>query len=166
MPPQQEYLIIGLRQSGMLFFRKVRATMLRLGAKQSVVDPCLFVIRRGGGFVKLLWHVDDACVVSTSPELYDEVFAAMQGEYEIRQDPLEHFLGVVIKRRRDGAIELSQASYLDALVEKLGVPLRPATSPAAAGSKTKLTKCMEPSTDEERRRMEGVPYRVAVGALL
>ena len=102
------------------------------------------------------------------PELYDEIFAAMQDEYEIRQDPLEHFLGVVIKHRRDGAFELSQAPYLDALIEKLGALLRTAaaTSPAAAGSKAKLTKCMEPSTDEERRRMEGVPYRADVGALL
>ena len=158
--------IYGLRQSGMLFFRKVRSTMLRLGATQSVVDPCLFVIRRGEKFVKLLWHVDDACVVSTSPELYNEVFTAMQSEYEIRQDPLEHFLGVVIRHRRDGAFELSQAPYLDTLVEKLGIPLRPATSPAAAGSKAKLSKLMEPATEEERSRMEGVPYRAAVGALL
>ena len=158
--------IYGLRQSGMLFFRKVRATMLRLGATQSVVDPCLFVIRRGNEFVKLLWHVDDACVVSTSLRLYDEVFAAMQAEYEIREDPLEHFLGVVIRQRSDGGFELSQAPYLDALVEKLGISSRTATSPALAGSKSKLSKAMEPSTEEERKRMADLPYREAVGALL
>jgi hypothetical protein len=141
--------------------------MLSLGAVQSVVDPCLFVIWRSNKFIKFLWHVDDAAVFSNSQSLYDDVFKSVQEVFDISKDPLEHFLGIVINHRDDGAFELSQAPYLDTLLERIGLASTgTANSPEASGRKGKLTRAMSPQTPADQAIMDAIPYREVVGALL
>ena len=69
---------------------------------QSVVDPCFFTIQRGGKWLKMALHVDDAAVFSNSRELYDDVFKGMLRIFKIRDDPLEHFWGLLYHVRLTG----------------------------------------------------------------
>ena len=76
-------------------------------------------------------HVDDAAVFSNSRELYDDVFKGMLRIFKIRDDPLEHFLGVVVSRAPDGAFLLSQKPYIEELLVRLGLEDSPtALSPS------------------------------------
>jgi hypothetical protein len=164
--------IYGLKQSSHLFYEMVRNHLVLPcdqggeGASQSVVDPCFFTIQRGGKWLKMALHVDDAAVFSNSRELYDDVFKGMLRIFKIRDDPLEHFLGVVVSRAPDGAFLLSQKPYIEELLVRLGLEDSPtALSPSRGGKAGRLTKEMSPRNQAERNTMASVPYAQAVGAL-
>ena len=159
--------IYGLKSSSRLFYLMLRDNLLALGAVQSVIDPCMFVVNGSDGeFVKLVVHVDDVGVVSNCRALYDSTFATLKKVFAFRQEPLEHFLGVVIKRRGDGAFCLSQWPYIKELLVKLGLESAPMQeSPALGGSAGKLNRDMSPSTPHEQALMDRVPFKTAVGAL-
>jgi len=164
--------IYGLKQSSHLFYEMVRNHLVLPcdqggeGASQSVVDPCFFTIQRGGKWLKMALHVDDAAVFSNSRELYDDVFKGMLRIFKIRDDPLEHVLGVVVSRAPDGAFLLSQKPYIEELLVRLGLEDSPtALSPSRGGKAGRLTKEMSPRNQAERDAMASVPYAQAVGAL-
>ncbi len=94
----------------------------------------------------------------------NDVFKGMLRIFKIRDDPLEHFLGVVVSRAPDGAFLLSQKPYIEELLVRLGLEDSPtALSPSRGGKAGRLTKEMSPRNQAERNTMASVPYAQAVG---
>ena len=137
---------------------------------QSAADECFFTIKRGDSFLRILLHIDDFCVTSSCNMLYDEVFNDMCSVFKLTDydgAELSHYLGVAV-RRVEGNIQLSQTSYIEELLERLGMQhCAGAASPAAPGSAGKLVKREDdnPLTPVEEAMMASVPYKTAVCSL-
>jgi hypothetical protein len=166
--------LYGTKQASKLFHDLVRSTLLGLGGavggaacEQSDADCCLFIVRRGASWVKILTHVDDFAVTFNDKAMYTEVFGAMQAVFKITADsPISHFLGVRVTRRGDGAYLLDQQAYIDELLERLGMEgCALFDSPEATGSKARLHPLEAPNSPADAEFMAEVPYRAAVGAL-
>lgn len=166
--------VYGCPQSGRLWFKKLTSTIMAaadtLGASVTVdqgkADECLFVLRRGDEWVKSLYHVDDGAHSFNSQALYDEFLAHLQLTLDIKDMPLDHFLGLQVRRGDDGVVHLCQSTYIDTVLERYGLSdATEAWSPEATGTKAKLTPLSAPLSAAEALFMQGVPYGEAVGAL-
>ena len=168
--------IYGTKQASKLFHDKVRDTLLSLGARvdglvvhQAVSDDCLFVLRRGDAWLKVLTHVDDFAVTYNDDGLYDAVFAVMSADFEITdydRGPIGHYVGIKVERLEDGAYHLSQQAYIEEVLDRLGLTdCAHQLSPEATGSGAKLRPIGRVLSPSEKEFMAAVPYRAAVGAL-
>ena len=165
--------VYGCKQASHLFYEFLRkeilatATSIGATAQPSRADECLFIVRRGKSWLKMVTHVDDFCVTANDQGFYDEIYAALSRHIKLKDDPLTHFLGLVINRKRSGAFHIRQTTYIDSLVQRLGISTsgRPVLSPTASGKAGKLSSAMSPADDQERSLMSSIPYREAVGAL-
>jgi hypothetical protein len=132
-----------------------------------VADECLFIKCVGSSFIKLLVHVDDFAITYNDRALYDQIFAAMKKEFQIKDfggGELERFLGIEIEHNADSSIRLHQGPYLDDLFSRLHVD-GTARSPEAAGSKRRLRPAQLPLSESDARLMSGFDYKGAVAAL-
>jgi hypothetical protein len=109
-----------------LFYKKVREELLALPSKitgltvtQSTADDCVYVLRRGDAWLKILTHVDDFLVTHNSRSLYDAIFAAISTVFKITDygggpATCTKLCGVRIyinQRATDGAYLLDQQLY-------------------------------------------------------
>ena len=158
--------LYGTKQAPRLFFKMVRKTLLDFGAVQAKADECLFIVRRGKMWCKLLVHVDDFCVTYNDSSLYADLLAHMKATFLLTPAPLEHFLGIVIERDDDGVFAIHQQGYIESLLGRLGLTdMAGADTPMRGGTDAKLLPLSGPLTQEEAYFMRSCPYRQAVGAL-
>ena len=160
-------IIYGTVQAARLFHKMVREALLKLGAVQAEADECLFIIREGKSWVRVLCHVDDFCCVYNDGALYKRIFAAMQAQFKITDyggGPLSRFIGVCVERTTEGHYRLHQRPYIEELLERLGLEDgRHARTPERSGTAAKLRT--RDLTTAEKEYMSSVPFREAVGAL-
>jgi histone deacetylase 1/2 len=128
--------LYGLRQAPRAWFNRFVDYVLTLGFAQSRADPSLFVRRDGTATAYLLLYVDDIILSASSTALLQDIIAHLKTEFAIKDmGPLHFFLGIDVKRRRDGFF-LSQAAYARDVLERAGmVNCKPARTPAEAKSK-------------------------------
>jgi hypothetical protein len=171
--------IYGTKQASHLFFKKVCSELLDLPSKipgltvsQARGDDCVYVLRLGDEWVKVLTHVDDFLVTYTDRSLYDAVFAGISTAFKITDyggGPASKFCGIRINQRAsDGAYLLDQELYVDELLERLDMQTcRDELYPEATGTKARLLRLpqADPLSPADAAYMEDVPYREAVGAL-
>ena len=164
--------VYGCPQSGRLWFKKLRATImsaapaLGVTVTQGKADECLFVIRRGDSWVKALLHVDDESCSFNDETLYNEFLKHLQRDLDISDEPLTHYLGLGVRRDATGVVHLSQTGYIDEVLQRFGLSsATDAWSPEATGTKAKLVPISDPLTAAESAFMAKVPYAEAVGAL-
>ena len=140
-----------------------------LGAVQGKGDECLFVIRKGKRWMKILVHVDDFAVTLNDRALYDKIFAHMQARFRITDyggAVISRFVGICVERTAEGYYRLHQEPYLEQVLARLGLEdIKHAASPERGGTKAKLQPLAAELTPPEQEFMAAVPYREAVGAL-
>ena len=160
--------VYGTKQASRLFHQLVRDKLLQIGAVQAEADECLFVIRDGSDWIKIVVHVDDFAITSKGQKLYDKVFAFMNDNFKITDEgELHYFLGLEISREASGDFVLRQAAYIQELLSRIGMSTTAGastTTPERAGTKGKLRPRQDLSPEEEAF-MRCVPYRQAVGGL-
>jgi hypothetical protein len=169
--------IYGTKQASHLFYKKVREELLALPSKitgltvtQSTADDCVYVLRRGDAWLKILTHVDDFLVTHNARSLYDTIFAAISNVFKITDyggGPATKFCGVRINQRAcDGAYLLDQQLYIEELLDRLDLSsCREELSPEATGTKARLKPHVGSLSSADATFMAEVPYREAVGAL-
>ena len=160
--------IYGMKQSARLFHLKVKSALEAMGAVQGKADDCFYQVTEGGGWMKMLVHVDDIAVTYNDRGLYDKVFATFAKEFKVTDygaRPIRKFLGVCVEKQPDGSYRLHQRPYIEELLGRLNVREgQTAKSPEKPGTKAKLRPVTEWRPGEERFMSE-VPYREAVCAL-
>jgi hypothetical protein len=161
--------IYGCKQSARLFFQVVRDFLLspEVGATQAKADECLYIVRAGSSWVRILVHVDDFAVFFNDRGLYDKVFRAMQQRFRITDyggGPIRKFVGVCVERTSAGFYRLHQKPYIEEILKRLGLDTaKHALSPERVGTAGKLR--MRSLTPAEAEYMQDVPFKESVGAL-
>jgi hypothetical protein len=158
--------LYGLRQSAVLWNKRIHKTLIRLGFVQSTADPCVYTRMTGGVTMILALWVDDGLFAFSDMEAGQSVIKALQTEFKIRVSPAEHFVGLVINRdRANKSLHLSSPAYIDKLLEKFSMSeCNPVKIPA--DKSVDLSKSMAPDTEEMRSKMTQYPYRQLIGSLM
>jgi hypothetical protein len=86
--------LYGLVQAGATWFQAISAWLLAYGFVILVSDPCAFILMQDSLIIILLLYVDDCAVFYNCATFKDKFMADLAKAFEIKQGPLEWFLGV------------------------------------------------------------------------
>ena len=154
--------LYGLKNASHNFWNLLREGLEARGYKQqSESDPCVFL----GKDSIILTYVDDCIVIHKrgSSAADDLIKALREGDenFDFTDDgSLEKYLGVDVKRHKDGRIELTQTHLIQRFLEVIGLDPKAVNSRPTPALKPLLFKDIEGLT-----RKHSWNYRQAVGML-
>jgi hypothetical protein len=111
--------LYGLKQSPRNFFLHLKEKLEKLGFTQSENDPCLFMNDK----VICIVYVDDILFYSPKESYIQEVIEALKKEnmeLEVESD-VAGFLGVLITKKPDGTIHLTQTGLIQRILAALNM---------------------------------------------
>lgn len=115
--------LYGLRQAGRNWHLNAVQRLLAANFTQTSLEPCVFISTGDpfSGLVIVKMHVDDFLVLVECNEDMDVLVAHMREKYEIRHEPLEHYLNLSIKITEDGSIYAAQPNNINSLISSARV---------------------------------------------
>lgn len=113
--------LYGLRRSPLYWFLTIKPVMESLGFESLLSDLCLFRHKETGILVCL--YVDDLLIAARTVEAIHRVRDQLRAIFELKEiGEVRRFLGFdVIRDRAAKKIYISQASYIKALLKKVGM---------------------------------------------
>jgi hypothetical protein len=122
--------LYGLRQAPRAWFERFAAFVIKLGFTATRSDSSLFVLRRGRDIAYLLLYVDDIVLTGSTPGLLQHIIGRLRDEFAVKDmGELRFFLGIDVKRTRDG-FYLSQERYATDILDRAGMAsCRPVSTP-------------------------------------
>jgi hypothetical protein len=111
--------LYGLRKSPRNWFLHLKEKFAQVGFKQSEYDACLFVSDR----VICIVYVDDTLFFSPRQEYIDEMIVKLEASFLSleAEDDAAGFLGVLIERRGEGTILMTQTGLTQWIVKFLNI---------------------------------------------
>jgi hypothetical protein len=139
--------LYGLRQAPHAWFTRFAEFIVKLDFRAARSDSSLFVPRCGNDIAYLLLYVDDIVLTSSSSSLRRTIVDRLRSEFTVKDmDKLSFFLGIDVKRTRDG-FYLSQERYAEDILERVSMTnCKPA--PTLIDAKSKLLADDGPATDD------------------
>ena len=159
--------LYGLRQAPMNFFNHLKSQLEKRGFKASKNDSCLFINKETG--CMLLAYVDDCILFHKTEGTIDSVIDSMRNPKEKYlekfilnvEDDYAGFLGIDIKRKDDGTIELVQKGLIDRILKALSLGDEDVTTRLEPAAKEPLGK-----DEEGPPRKESWSYPSLIGMML
>ena len=167
---QLNQTLYGLRQSGRVWYQKLRDALLELGFTPSAADPCVFIRLYDGNLSIIFTHVDDLGLICNSVSIVAQLKGELAKYFPISDlGEVHHLLGIKITRDRDKhTIALSQERYILDLLRKFGFEsANPVRTPL--DTSTRLSKDMSPTgaaSDNDQQEYRDFPYQSIVGSLM
>ena len=121
----------------------------------------------GSAVVFLILYVDDILLIGNDVGNLSSVKLWLSQQFDMKDlGEANYVLGIRIFRdRKNRMLALSQASYIDTIIERFAMQeAKKGSQPSIAGMTLSLDDC--PKTMEDRERMSKVPYALAVGSLM
>jgi hypothetical protein len=161
--------LYGTRQASRLWQLKLRNHLInKMGFKNSLSDPCLYVKRDDKGSVMILGvYVDDIILAHKNIKLNDfiEGFCGKGGFNAKHLGKLSWFLGMGIDQHDDYSITINQDLYLKKVMERF-VPHKKPETRANPCKPIPFQKLKPAETDLEREKGARLPYLQLIGSLL
>ncbi|KAG6616458.1 Integrase catalytic core protein [Phytophthora cinnamomi] len=151
--------IYGLKQASRVWNETFDEYVRSIGFGVSSYDPCLFIKVVDGKCVLLLVYLDDVLETESSAEMIAEVKRQLKSRFEMTDSGKCSFvLGIEVVDNADGSVTLSQARYINDILERFGMQdCKPAASPVDISMKLVSSDAMT--------KLDA-PFREAVGALM
>jgi len=126
----------------------------------SKAGTSLFYYNKNGHIIFVLVYVDDIIVASSSSQATDALLADLQAEFALKDlGDLHFFLGIEVKRGRDGLI-LTQERYAVDILKRSGMQLcKPVDTPLSPSERLSIESGNKLGADDSTK------YRSLVGAL-
>ncbi|WVZ05356.1 hypothetical protein V8G54_018702 [Vigna mungo] len=159
--------LYGLKQSPRQWYRKFDDFLIKLNFKRCNYDDCVYTLNHDGEMLYLLLYVDDILIASSDKGMIGETKARLADAFEMKElGEARRILGIDIKRDRPGDnLFLSQECYLQKVISRYRMTeSKMASTPV--GQHLKLTKEQCPKTEEERKKMESVPFSNGIGSIM
>jgi hypothetical protein len=151
--------LYGMKQAGRVWNKHLVAGMLELGFVQSSIDDCVLYFNKS----TFLVYTDDSILMGPDDRELDHIVALMKTKFNLEvEGDLCDYLGINIKKREDGALEMTQPQLIQSIIEDLGLN-RPGTK-----TKTKpalSSKILGKSLDEPPHDEKAFQYRSVIGKL-
>ena len=158
--------LYGLKQSPRQWYAKFHRFLLSIKFQQLQSEPNIYIRKTKTEFLLLGVYVDDLPIAGTSEDLVMEFIAELRQQFPIKHlGPLEHFLGIHVKRNRTlGTLSLSQENFVDNILTKFDMfECSPISTPLTVPCK--LSSEDSPHTTEETYFMKNIPYRQVLGSI-
>jgi len=159
--------LYGLKQSPRCWNRKIHTFFEKEGFSRSLTDYATYTKGSGSTQVILALYVDDMLILSESLEEVNRVKGALKQTFDMTDfGEVSTVLGMRIQRNRElGILTVDQEKYTERILEKFGMEnCKPVSLPMAVGQQ--LKESQGAFTELEKRSMETVPYRSAIGSLM
>jgi len=159
--------IYGLKQSGREWHRKLRHKLNEIGLQNSELEPCIFHGEIDNVKLIIIVYVDDLLLFSKSLDVIIKVKTILSQSFRMKDlGPVSEILGLKIERNPySNTIKVSQEKYIREILERFYMKeCKPVSTPFIPG--LKLTRGNERIADDEKNKLEGVPYRELIGSLI
>lgn len=129
--------IYGMLMSGLLFYKKFRASIEKIGYKVNPYDPCVANKYINGKQHTVSWHVDDLKSSHVDPKVNDDFHKWLQETYgQVREvtstrGKLHDYLGMTMDYSTPGEVKIDMRDYVQGMIDEFPAKL-PGTSQAAA----------------------------------
>lgn len=150
--------VYGLKQSPRTWNKRFKDVLINFGLQESTADPCLFYRITEKDKLIVTLYVDDGLVVATKKISIEEFLSRLKEEFKITAEPIGCFLNILIDRRDDGSIVISQKRYTEDILRRFNMEQANSVS-------TPIEKC-QMTREEENANTANVPHREAVGCLM
>ncbi|OUC46310.1 reverse transcriptase, partial [Trichinella nativa] len=145
--------LYGLKQAPRCWNLRLVEFLRKQGLKQSTADPCLFARMKERSKLLVAIYVDDGIVAGSDTDEMEQFLAVMKKEFQIKQGPLDTFLGMGIKVLSDGSIFAGQQAYIRHILKRFRLDEANAVSTPA-----EINVSME---EREEHLSSDIPYREA-----
>ena len=114
--------IYGLLVSALLFYKKFRASIKKLGFKVNPYDPCVANKMVQGAQFTIMWHVDDVKSSHVDPKVNDGFIEWLNQEYgQIKpvtasRGKRHDYLGMILDYTEPGKVKIDMVDYAKDLV--------------------------------------------------
>eukprot|EP00271_Cylindrocystis_brebissonii_P002228 TRINITY_DN12662_c0_g2_i2.p1 TRINITY_DN12662_c0_g2~~TRINITY_DN12662_c0_g2_i2.p1 ORF type:complete len:428 (+),score=22.82 TRINITY_DN12662_c0_g2_i2:1103-2386(+) len=115
--------LYGLKQSARVWNKCIVDFMLKLGFKQLVTEPSVFIRGHGTDFIAVCMHVDDQNIISPNLQVMSEFKAALNREFGIIDEgETKNFLVLYVIRDREAkTLKLSQSQFAEIILKRYGM---------------------------------------------
>lgn len=153
--------LYGLHQSGREWFHEINNKLVNKGFQKISWANCVYTYQ---GNTVLLLYVDDIVVFGRTCKQVKIVVDILTSEFDIKDlGKTRKLLGVEFEEV-EGKLYIHQNAYIEKIRSVFSKYKLPITSlPIAKGVVLSKTQC--PQTEIERKEMEFIPYRSAIGYL-
>ena len=158
--------LYGLKQSPRQWYKKFDDFLIKMEFKRCSYDNCVYVLHQED-YLYLLLYVDDILVASCNKCMINDLKSRLHSEFEMKDlGESRRILGVDIKRDQlKGTLLLSQQAYMQKVVERFRMhQSKPVSTPL--WQHMKLSKSQGPISDDDRKKMDVVPYTSGVGSIM
>ena len=132
--------IYGMLMSGLLFYKKFRASIEKIGYEVNPYDPCVANKIINGKQHTVSWHVDDLKSSHVDPKVNDDFHKWLQKEYgQVKEVTATRgkrhvYLGMTLDYSIEGEVKIDMVDYVKEMIEDFPAELTgKATSPAGEG---------------------------------
>ena len=132
--------IYGLLVAAILWYKKFRASIEKIGFKVNPYDPCVANKMIDNNQMTLTWHVDDIKSSHVNPKVNDEFLKWLQKEYgqlaavKATRGKVHDYLGMTLDYNVHGSVRIDMRDYVKGMTEEFPLdhyPKRTVTSAAA-----------------------------------
>jgi Reverse transcriptase (RNA-dependent DNA polymerase)/gag-polypeptide of LTR copia-type/Integrase core domain/GAG-pre-integrase domain len=161
--------LYGLKQASRVWNIRLHEFLIGLGFVRLASDTAVYVmwVEKDGELLIVAVYVDDMGLACKILEHILWLKRELSKEFDMKDlGEMKYILGIELERDWDKSVfRLSQASYIRRMITKFNLEdANGVSTPQEFGKKLSPEDC--PTTEEEKRYMDKVPYREAVGSLL
>ena len=158
--------LYGLKQSPRQWNILIDSVLKQLGFTRLKSDFGIYVKGEGDDAVYIALYVDDLFLVGKKLGEIKEVKDGLCTQFKMKDLGEARFLlGIEIRRQVNGDVFLVQERYARDVVKRFNMEgCKPVSTPLELG--IQLDSSQQPVDDEEKRAMENIPYRSAIGSLM
>ena len=157
--------IYGLVQASQSWNIHFDSVIKAYGFIQTFGEACIY--KSGSSVAFLILYVDDILLIGNNTEFLDSIKGYLNKNFSMKDlGKAAYILGIKIYRDRSRRlIGLSQSAYIDKVLKRFNMQdAKKGFLPMSHG--ISLSKTQSPSTPDERRRMDGIPYASVVGSIM
>jgi hypothetical protein len=115
--------LYGLKQALRAWYSRLHTKLQSLGFSSSKADTSLFFYNNGGVTIYMLIYIDDIVVASLSEKVVDALLLDLGMDFALKDlGELHYFLGIEVKKVRDGVI-LSQEKYANDFLTRVNMKM-------------------------------------------
>jgi histone deacetylase 1/2 len=152
--------LYGLKQAPRAWYARLCNKLQALGFVSSRADTSLFYYNKGRRTIFVLVYVDDIIVASSSQEAINALLADLQQAFALKDlGDLHYFLGIEVKRGKDGLLMSQERYALDVLKRSGMYKCKEISTPMSSVEKLSIASGDKLGPGDSTR------YRSVVGAL-
>lgn len=152
--------IYGLKQSGREWYMEISSVLEKLNFNKLKWANGVFY--KNG--IILLLYVDDIVLIAETNEKIKKAIKTLESKFELKKlGPTKLLLGVKFNEN-NGKICLSQEHYIEEVYQRFK-KFHPPISSLPISKGCIYSKSQSPTTNEELKEMEKIPYRSLIGCL-